>query len=278
MRRIAITQCLAWTFAALTAAGCAGNGDGLDENGNPPTAEATPLEPTFASIQQNIFTPICTECHTGATAPVGMRLDADVSYAMIVNVPSGEVPGLRRIRPGDPDASYLLQKIEGRAAVGGRMPLNRTPLSQDMITVVRQWITLGAPRNAPGATGSTKPPVLTAVTPTADEIVADSREIIVSADGALDTNLLGPATIALIASGRDGSFDEGNEVAISDVGVEVRSIDPTVLAIKAGATPWPPDSYRLTIGGTDRVLTDTRGRTLAPFITHFELSPAGVTR
>jgi hypothetical protein len=27
------------------------------------------------------------------------------------------------VKPGDPDNSYLVQKIEGRASVGGRMPL-----------------------------------------------------------------------------------------------------------------------------------------------------------
>src|SRR5437868_13016681 len=120
--------------------GCAGNGEGLDENGQPIGAGPTPLVPTFASIQQNVFTPICTACHAGANAPLGLRLDADSSYAMLVNASSVEVPGVARVQPGNPAASYLIQKLEGSAAVGARMPLNQPPLPQATIEVIRQWI------------------------------------------------------------------------------------------------------------------------------------------
>src|SRR5688572_12499600 len=112
-----------WALCTTCAlAACAGNGDGLDENGRPLEEDTGTLQPTFQSIQDNVFTPVCTGCHAGAGAPLGLRLDAGSSYALLVNAPSTEVPALRRIQPGNPDASYLIQKLEGTAAVGSRMP------------------------------------------------------------------------------------------------------------------------------------------------------------
>jgi hypothetical protein len=168
-----------WLAISATLLGCSGSGEGLDENGRPLDSGPLPLVPTFASIQQNVFTPICTRCHAGAAAPTGLRLDEASSYAMLVNVASVEVPGLRRIRPGDPDVSYLVQKIEGRAAVGGRMPLNSPPLPQATIDVIKQWIREGAPRSA-ASTSPQSPATISSVTPLDDQIIDGApREIIV---------------------------------------------------------------------------------------------------
>jgi hypothetical protein len=65
---------------------------------------------------------------------------------MLVNVASAEVPGTLRVNPGNPDASYIVKKIEGTAAVGVRMPANGPPyLPQDRIDLIRRWIAAGAP-------------------------------------------------------------------------------------------------------------------------------------
>ena len=115
-------------LAALALGGCSGgDGTGLDR---PP-----PLEASFSSIQANVFTPTCATagCHQGAGAPQGLRLEDAVSYAMLVNVASSEDPGVLRVAPGNPDASYLVQKIEGTASVGAQMPLNAAPLPQATI-------------------------------------------------------------------------------------------------------------------------------------------------
>ena len=71
----------------LALAGCAGNGEGLDENGQP-ISGGPPPNSDFAEIQATIFTPICTNCHIGANAPQGLRLDEANSYALLVNVAS----------------------------------------------------------------------------------------------------------------------------------------------------------------------------------------------
>jgi hypothetical protein len=134
----------------MVLAGCGGgSGEGLDSNGRPVGESGDgggPLQPSFASIQANVFTPICTGCHAGAAAPVGLRLDAGSSYDLLVGVASGEVGSLQRVNPGNPDASYLIQKLEGRAAVGVRMPFGGPYLDDATIAVIRQWIAAGAPR------------------------------------------------------------------------------------------------------------------------------------
>src|ERR1700737_587055 len=107
------------TIVALLVAamsGCAGNGKGLDSNGNPissGTGGAGPLTADFQSIQDNVFTPICTRCHIGAGAPEGLQLDATHSYALLVSVASTEQPAVLRVAPGAPDSSYIFRKLQG---------------------------------------------------------------------------------------------------------------------------------------------------------------------
>ena len=114
------------------------------------------LEPTFASIQTDIFqasdslgrTP-CTQCHssTGRNPSGGFDLNADVAYNNLVNAPVREKAGAIRVIPGDPDHSYLVQKLEGSAAITGRrMPFNGPPyLTDGQIKIIRRWIQIGAP-------------------------------------------------------------------------------------------------------------------------------------
>src|ERR1700761_1547468 len=132
----------------LAVAGCAGNGDGLAATGRPLTADSgtvdIALSADFQSIQDNVFTPICSVCHVGGGAPMGLRLDAANSYNLLVGVPSTEVPAILRVKPGDPDNSYIIQKLEGHAAVGARMPFGGPYLTTDTIAFIRQWISNGA--------------------------------------------------------------------------------------------------------------------------------------
>ncbi len=127
---------------------CAGEGTGLDEFGNPIRANTLELGPTLSSIQAFVFTPICTQCHTGAAAPLGLALDSGVARQNLVGVTSVEVPVLMRVSPGQPDASYIVWKIEGRSGIqGGRMPLDMQPLSAEQIAAIRGWISDGALNN-----------------------------------------------------------------------------------------------------------------------------------
>ncbi len=127
---------------------CAGEGTGLDEFGNPIRANTLELGPTLSSIQHYVFTPICTQCHTGAAAPLGLALDSGVARQNLVSVNSSEMPALLRVNPGNPDSSYIVWKIEGRSGIqGGRMPLGMQPLSAEQIAAIRGWISDGAESN-----------------------------------------------------------------------------------------------------------------------------------
>ncbi len=134
------------TFLVLWS--CAGDGTGLDEFGNPIRANTLELGPTLSSIQHHIFTPTCTQCHTGAAAPLGLALDSGLAQQNLVGVTSIEVPGLLLVNPGNPDSSYIVWKIEGRSGIqGGRMPLGMQPLSAEQIAAIRGWIADGALNN-----------------------------------------------------------------------------------------------------------------------------------
>lgn len=97
----------------------------------------------YSAQIQPIFTQSCVQCHSGPSAPQGLQLDSQNSYADLVNVTSSQVPGLKRVAPGDDDNSYLVQKIEGTAQVGARMPIGGQ-LSGSEIALVRRWIAEGA--------------------------------------------------------------------------------------------------------------------------------------
>lgn len=112
------------------------------------------LGPTLDQIQAVVFGPICSGCHTGPTGvalPAGMNLsDADASYDALVGpggvgVPSTQEPTIMRVLPGDPNNSYLIQKMEGNAATGNVMPPSGM-LAPATIAEIRQWITDGAQR------------------------------------------------------------------------------------------------------------------------------------
>jgi len=215
-----VSMLVSMLVATLGLASCGGSGAGLDENGRPTTGEPTPLVPELQSIQQNVFTPICAACHAGSSAPLGFRLDEGFAYDMLVNTASVEVPALLRVSPRNPDQSYLIQKLEGHAAVGGQMPLGQAPLPQATIDVIREWIANGAPAPA---------------------------EVLLRVESASDISQR-LATATLKRSGGDGTFDNGNDIALDAMSIEVRSSNPTVIAVTLPPESWVPDHYELSIG------------------------------
>jgi hypothetical protein len=277
--------------------GCSGSGAGLDSNGRPVTDPGAPLTAEFASLQTHVFTPYCTGCHAGAAAPLGLQLTEGAAYAALVNAPSVEVPSLRRVQPGDPDASYLVRKISGTATVGGRMPLGGPPLPQDAIDAIRQWILDGAAPPRAAATIAAAPfTQLAAVFPLEEARVdfqavgmpdAMNGAIVIAATAELDAASLTSAGLSLERSGRDGTFDDGNEVEVGPLMLELRSLEPTVFAITP-PVPWAPDRYRLTIRGTGSLpVRDRLSRVIdgdfdlipgGDYVLQFDVGTAGATR
>jgi hypothetical protein len=145
MRKRSLYGALA-VLSAIALAGC-------DEKLSDLTGPTPNLEPTFSSIQQNIFEAgdasgrvPCTQCHNAIGSLFnGLNLTNAVAYSNLVNVSSRQRPGVLRVAPGNPDGSYLIHKVEGRAGiVGGRMPINGPFLSDGQILVIKRWIELGA--------------------------------------------------------------------------------------------------------------------------------------
>jgi hypothetical protein len=141
---------LAATVLAI-AAGC-------DEKLSTLAGPTPDLEPTFSSVQRDVFESTdtsgrasCVTCHTnvGRNPAANLNLMHNVAYDQLVNVNAQQVPTLKRVNPGSPDTSYIIHKIEGRSGiVGRRMPFSGPPFMTDgQILIIRRWIELGAPRD-----------------------------------------------------------------------------------------------------------------------------------
>jgi len=113
------------------------------------------LEPTFSSIQREIFETTdasgraaCTQCHSdvGRNPSGGLNLRHDVAYANLVGVPSRGKAGSVRVIAGDVEHSYIVDKLLGTTGiVGERMPRTGGPyLTEGQITIIKRWIETGA--------------------------------------------------------------------------------------------------------------------------------------
>ncbi|HEU4619418.1 MAG TPA: hypothetical protein VFV10_15380 [Gammaproteobacteria bacterium] len=228
--------------------GGGGSGTGTSTGGSG-TGGTTTLQANFKSIQDNVFTPICTACHIGASAPEGLRLDEANSFALLVGVASAEQPQLKRVDPGNPDQSYIIQKLEGTAAVGGRMPLNGTPLSQADIQTIRQWILDGA--QAPMAAAPATAPIrVTTLSVVPDSTLSQlPMSIMVAFDRPVDASSIDTNTFVLERSGGDGTFEDGNEVLIAATSITVPAANPSSAVMDLSTAQSVPDTYRVTVVG-----------------------------
>jgi hypothetical protein len=132
-----------------------------------------------------------------------------------------------------------VQKLEGRAAVGGRMPLDQPALPQATILVIRQWIQDGALPESAASAAARSSFAVTAVSPTA-EIIA------VAFDRPLDASLVSGATVELrSAPSVDGSPPILAALAVSPHNAALLLIEP--------ATPLAAGRYQLRLRGSGPV-------------------------
>lgn len=131
------------------------------------TQEATPadavtLNNDYAQVVEILGNHCSGYCHAGGAA-VGESLTFDLpdgGFADLAQIASRQVPRLRIVAAGDPDASYLMIKLEGTmhtlpecaanaAGCGIAMPwasATPMPLSASDLALIRRWIAAGAQR------------------------------------------------------------------------------------------------------------------------------------
>ena len=127
----------------------------------PPVLECQPYDMLPASgdrarlsiIQEEVLVPSCTfsSCHDGENPAAGLDLRTPNLYPRLLGHTVGSNTDLALIAPGEPDASWLFQRIsqceptdrDGNPV--GRMPFgSATLLDDDALGLVRDWIANGA--------------------------------------------------------------------------------------------------------------------------------------
>ena len=87
----------------------------------------------------------CKRCHyRNGDDPQGIELGG-LEMTTLGDLRKGGVSSKRSIVvPGNPEASAIIQKLEGKYPRGARMPKDRTPWSAEELGLVRRWIAEGA--------------------------------------------------------------------------------------------------------------------------------------
>jgi hypothetical protein len=110
-------------------------------------AKPEPAPPTFTEVHERVLQVSCvfSTCHTSGPSPAGgLSLERDVAYANLVDAPSSVIAERLRVVPGDPDASYVMEKLtQMMPAAGEAMPPDAA-LESERIELVRAWIEAGA--------------------------------------------------------------------------------------------------------------------------------------
>ncbi len=122
-------------------------------------ASAPVGDPALEAKVAEIFDEWCTSCHADGGAlddPSEFPLEGDLS--VLVGRKANEVDK-PLIAPGDPDGSYLMDKVLSTPAMKeDLMPLGDDPLSAEELKVMREWIS-SIPKDgaAPASDGKTPP-------------------------------------------------------------------------------------------------------------------------
>lgn len=125
-------------------------------------APEKPRSPSFSKDILPVLGHYCASekgCHGGDPTPsVRLDLRPGAAYAELVNHPAEARKGALRVKPGDPAASFLIDKLTGAIDVreGKAMPIDPdtgvpiepSPLPPDFVSgPLTAWIRAGARRN-----------------------------------------------------------------------------------------------------------------------------------
>lgn len=134
-------------FVALFVAGALG-ACGRAEEKKPDAAPPPAAAPggVFAAIEAEILVPRCAAqpgCHQGGAPAGGLDLEAGRAHANLVGVKAGRRPDRLRVAPGDPAASYLVERLTPGHDTP-LMPVGADPLPAAELERIRAWIQEGA--------------------------------------------------------------------------------------------------------------------------------------
>jgi hypothetical protein len=142
----------------LLVVGCGTGGGSSDAGG-------VHVDPTFSSIQTNIFNVSCNNasCHSPTGEAISGQLDLTKpnAYVNLLGADGGGAPipdhndpgevqatadGYSLVVPGHPEKSFLLLKITPglNSKYGIQMPNLGTPLTAEQVQAVSDWISQGA--------------------------------------------------------------------------------------------------------------------------------------
>jgi hypothetical protein len=153
-----------WMVATMFLLGCGGAEAPADQ---PDLAPVVPHN--FTEINQVVFQTSCafSVCHSprGSHDAAHLDLTGDAFKALVMapaENKQAKADGLQRVKPCDPDHSFLLTKLEmaasnndSMAGYGAHMPLKNPSLPEVQLQAVRDWIARGALEDEPNdVTGS----------------------------------------------------------------------------------------------------------------------------
>lgn len=142
-RRVAVSFVLALSTTLLTMPAFATDCDSSKAVSNVSFAET--IEPLLHTSCAH------DSCHTNDAPAVELILASGYSYWFLVNVRSTEVDAMKRVEPGDPEASYLVHKLRGTHIEAGgngeRMPFGVEPLTEQEMATIVTWILDCSPKN-----------------------------------------------------------------------------------------------------------------------------------
>jgi hypothetical protein len=101
------------------------------------------------SFARDVLPPLqesCAGCHHSEEAVPSLNLTGPASYSNTVGRKSTFVDELL-VSPGDPDHSFLVEKIGGKPRFGQQMPSYGRPLTRRELRLLIDWIKQGAKNN-----------------------------------------------------------------------------------------------------------------------------------
>jgi len=146
-------------YLSVLALGCMGEAGttGMNPGSTSGICPST-MQAHFSSINQNLFAKSCgtggTSCHSaaGAADSGGLDLATDPYHALVgknaANL-AGSVNGLVRVKPGDPNGSFLVIKLRTMTSAdpsyGSGMPFTAPgSVCGTAVDAIVQWIAQGA--------------------------------------------------------------------------------------------------------------------------------------